>query len=312
MMDWTDRHGRSFLRILAPGAALYTEMTPAPAIWHGEPGRFLAHDPAEHPLALQLGDSDPQRLGYAAHRAREWGFEHVNLNVGCPSDRVRSGAFGACLMKEPARVADGVAAMAESGLVVSVKCRIGVDGMDSEDAFHDFIDTVRSAGCRIWIVHARKAWLHGLSPKENREVPPLDYGRVFRLQEAFPGDEVILNGGLRAWDAIREALRWCPGVMVGREACENPYALAVWDARLRGVEPVDRAEAVHRFLPYVEAQLQAGERLPNLVKIPLGLFNGCPGAKKWRRRVSEEARRCGAGPEVLEQALHEMPLDQAA
>ncbi len=304
MMDWTTPASRYFLRLLAPDVRLYTEMVPAVALWHGAAERFLPFHPAEHPVAVQFGGSDPQELAHAARLAEQWGYDEVNLNVGCPSDRVQSGRFGACLMLEPARVAECVAAMqAETRLPVTVKSRIGVDDHDSEAFLDAFIETVAAVGCRTFIVHARKAWLSGLSPKENREVPPLDYARVHRLKARRPELEVAINGGIADAASIEEQLRHLDGVMIGREAFSNPYALAQWDAMLFGSEPPERSAVVTAYLPYVEARRCEGVPMSQLVKVLMGLFNGLPGARAWRRTLTEGSRQPGAGPEVIEQAL---------
>ncbi len=307
MMDWTDRHARYFLRLLAPRAYLYTEMVPAVALWHAGGERFLPFDPSEHPLALQLGGSDPEVLGFGAKLGARWGYDEVNLNVGCPSDRVQAGRFGACLMAEPELVAECVRAMGGYGIPVTVKTRIGIDQRDDAGFLDDFVDRVAEAGCRTFIVHARKAWLQGLSPKENREVPPLCYERVWNLKKRRPDLDVVINGGIVDWDGVATQLRHVDGVMVGREAFKNPYALALWDYGLFGGEPPSRHQAVNRYLPYVEERLAAGVRLPSLVKVLLGLFNGCRGAKAWRRHLSEHAPGPGAGIEVVEAALAFVP-----
>ncbi|RLK50509.1 tRNA-U16,U17-dihydrouridine synthase [Alkalispirillum mobile] len=316
MMEWTDCHARYFLRLLAPRTLLFTEMVPALAVWHNDPTRFLAYSPEEHPLAVQFGGADPEHLAHCARLAEAWGYDEVNLNVGCPSDRVQAGAFGACLMAEPDRVADCVAAMREScRLPVTVKHRIGVDDLDNYDFLAGFVERVAAAGCQTFYVHARKAWLKGLSPKENREIPPLDYARVHRLKRDFPQLEVVLNGGITALEEIETALQeGLDGVMVGREAYGNPWALAGWDRALYGAAGAgvpDRHAAVRAFLPYVEAQLAAGARLQHLARHILGLFNGCPGGRRWRRHISEQAHKDGAGPEVIEQALALVPEGRA-
>ncbi|WP_338034570.1 tRNA dihydrouridine(20/20a) synthase DusA [Halorhodospira neutriphila] len=303
MLDWTFSSARYFLRLLAPNVRLYTEMVPATALWHGAAERLLPFDAAERPLALQLGGAEPESIGYAAGLAARWGYDEVNLNVGCPSDRVQSGRFGARLMLEPQRVAECWAAAAESGLPVTVKTRIGVDEHDTEAFLAGFVDTVAAAGCRTFIVHARKAWLQGLSPKENREVPPLDYARVQRLKARRPELEVVLNGGLADGAAIEEQLRHVDGVMVGRAAFSDPYALALWDRQLHGGPPPDRRAAVEAYLPHVERQLAAGVSMAELAKPLMGLFSGVPGARAWRRRLTEAGQHPQAGPEAIRQAL---------
>ncbi|MBK1690782.1 tRNA dihydrouridine(20/20a) synthase DusA [Ectothiorhodospira mobilis] len=305
MLDWTDRHFRYFLRLITRRTFLYTEMVTTAALMHGDANRHLRFDPAEHPVALQLGGSDPGELARAARMGADWGFDEVNLNVGCPSDRVHSGRFGACLMAEPDRVAEGVRAMkAAVEIPVTVKCRIGIDDLDSEAHLFRFVDRVAAAGCDLFIVHARKAWLQGLSPKQNREIPPLCYERVHRLKAAFPRLTVVINGGLATVEQMQGQLAHVDGVMVGREAYHNPYMLARVDAALYGDEgPVPtRHQVVERFLPYVEARLAEGVPLQTMTRHILGLFQGVPGARAWRRHLSEHAHRPGAGAEVIRQA----------
>ncbi|KAB2932580.1 MAG: tRNA dihydrouridine(20/20a) synthase DusA [Candidatus Contendobacter sp.] len=310
MLDWTDRHCRYFLRLLTRHTLLYTEMVTAGAVLHGDRERLLAHDPAEHPLALQLGGSDPGELARCARVAADFGYDEVNLNVGCPSDRVQSGRFGACLMAEPDLVADCVAAMrAAADLPVTVKTRIGIDDRDSYEALTDFVGRVAGGGCEVFVVHARKAWLSGLSPKENREIPPLRHDVVYRLKRDFPGLTIILNGGLTALDQIADSLRRVDGVMIGRAAYENPYLLAEVDQRFFGssAPPPSRHQVVRAFLPYVEMQLQGGTPLHCMTRHVLGLFRGIPGGRAWRRHLSERAHRRGASAEVLEAALQRVP-----
>ena len=314
MMEWTTPPARYFLRLLAPRVRLYTEMIPSIALWYGASERFLAFDSAEHPVAVQFGGSDPEELAFAARLAREWGYDEINLNVGCPSDRVQAGRFGACLMREPQRVAECVQAMADAAdLPVTVKTRIGVDDADSEPFFWTFIEQVAASGCSTFIVHARKAWLSGLSPKENREIPPLDYPRVFRLKADHPDLEVVLNGGLQNLEGVQAALEHVDGVMVGRAAFSEPYSLACWSHAVQGGEEPDRWAAVAGYLPYVEAQRRAGVPMSQLVKVLMGLFNGLPGARAWRRELTEGAQRPGAGPELIEHALSKVrpPVAQA-
>ncbi len=306
MMDWTDRHERYFLRLIAGRALLYTEMIPTGAILRGDPARFLRFDPAEHPLALQLGGCDPDDLARCAERGAASGYDEVNLNVGCPSDRVQSARFGACLMAEPDLVAACVRAMrAATCLPVTVKTRIGIDQQDSYEFLCRFVEAVAAAGCGTLILHARKAWLSGLSPKQNREVPPLRYEVVHRVKADFPELEITLNGGIRALDQAQAQLRWVDGVMIGREAYHNPYVLADWERALLGVtEPIpSRFEVVRRLLPYVERELAAGTPLSAITRHILGLFNGLPGARAWRRQLSQAAHRPGAGVEVVVEAL---------
>lgn len=310
MMDWTDRHCRYFLRLLTRHALLYTEMVTAGAVLRGDQNRLLAHDPAEHPLVLQLGGSEPSALAQAARVGADFGFDEINLNVGCPSDRVQSGRFGACLMAEPPLVAACVAAMrAAVGLPVTVKTRIGIDGRDSYTELVDFIGHVAEGGCQIFIVHARKAWLTGLNPKQNREIPPLRYEVVHRLKQDFPDLRFVLNGGLTDLDQIADQLRQTDGVMIGRAAYENPYLLAEVDWRFfNSPQPApDRHAIVRALLPYAERQLSAGTPLHCITRHLLGLFQGVPGARAWRRYLSEHAHRPGAGTEVLANALRQVP-----
>ena len=310
MLDWTDRHCRYFLRLLTPSARLFTEMITTGALLHGDRERFLRHDVAEHPLAIQLGGSDPQALAQCAAWAAQAGFDEVNLNVGCPSDRVQSGRFGACLMLEPETVAASVAAMCEAvEIPVTVKCRIGVDEHDSYAILHDFTDKLVEVGVARLYVHARKAWLKGLSPKQNRDVPPLDYERVYRLKRDFPALEIHVNGGVATEDAVQSHLQQVDGVMLGREAYHNPWLLARLEARLSGSgvsELPTRHAVIARLLPYVEEQLAAGVRLHSITRHITGLFQGCPGARAWRRTLSEQGHRPGAGVEVIEQALEDI------
>ncbi|HXG27648.1 MAG TPA: tRNA dihydrouridine(20/20a) synthase DusA [Nevskiales bacterium] len=317
MMDWTDRHDRYFLRLITRHARLYTEMVTADALLHGDRDRLLRFDAAERPLALQLGGSDPQKLARCARIAADWGYDEVNLNVGCPSDRVQSGRFGACLMAEPALVAECVAAMqAATSLPVTVKTRLGIDELDQYAHLHGFVTTVAQAGCRVFIIHARKAWLQGLSPRENREIPPLHYDRVYRLKQDFPELEIVLNGGVTTLDEAAGHLEQVDGVMLGRAAYQNPYLLAGVDARFYG-DPAaapTRLEIVERLLPYVERELARGTALKHIARHILGLFQGQPRARAWRRHLAEHAHRAGAGVEVLQAALAcvQPALDAAA
>ncbi len=313
MLDWTDRHCRYFLRQVAPSARLFTEMITTGALEHGDRARFLAFDAAEHPVAVQLGGSESEALARCARLAAQAGFDEVNLNVGCPSDRVQSGRFGACLMLEPATVASAVEAMRGAvDIPVSVKCRLGVDEHDSYPLLHDFTARLVEAGVSRLYVHARKAWLKGLSPKQNRDVPPLDYPRVYRLKRDFPQLEIHLNGGVTERGAVEAHLARVDGVMIGRAAYHNPWLLAELETGL-GVPgvPASRHEVVARMLPYMERQLAAGVRLHAITRHMLGLFQGCPGARAWRRTLSEEAPRPGAGVEVLERALACVPVEAA-
>ncbi|HET6630918.1 MAG TPA: tRNA dihydrouridine(20/20a) synthase DusA [Woeseiaceae bacterium] len=312
MMDWTDRHCRYFLRLLDPRARLYTEMLTAEAVVHGNAERLLQFDPAEHPVALQLGGSDPALMAAAARTGARVGYDEININVGCPSDRVQSGAFGACLMDDPGRVAECVRAMREAtGVPVTVKMRIGIDDRDSYAFLCDFLEPVVDAGCDTFLVHARKAILAGLSPKENRTVPPLDHERVYRLKREHPHLTIVLNGGISSTADARRHLEQVDGVMIGREAYQNPWFLVELERALCGASielPRDRQAVVRRMLPYIEAQLAAGTELKHITRHMLGLFAGVPGARRWRRHLSEQAHRPGAGVEVVEAALEQLPI----
>lgn len=307
MMDWTDRHERFFLRLISKRVRLYTEMITTGAILRGDRAHLLAYHPAEHPVALQLGGSDPKALAECARIGAELGYDEINLNVGCPSDRVQTGRFGACLMLEPELVRDGVAAMiAAVSIPVTVKHRIGVDARDSYDELCRFVATVAESGCTVFAVHARKAWLSGLSPKENREVPPLSYDTVYRLKRDFPHLTIVLNGGVRSLDEAKAELRQVDGVMIGRAAYETPYMLAEADRQIFGDEAAplrSRREIVAAFLPYVQAELAAGTHLRHMTRHILGLFHGLPGARAWRRTLTVGAVKDGAGLEVIEAAL---------
>lgn len=309
MMDWTDRHCRYFHRLLAPHARLYTEMVTSAALVHGNRLHLLEHSREEHPVALQLGGADPDELARAARFGVEAGYDEINLNVGCPSDRVQSGRFGACLMREPELVAQCVRAMREavadagSDVPVTVKCRIGVDDQDEYADLQRFADRMLDAGVDTLIVHARKAWLQGLSPKENREIPPLNYERVYRLKRECPRLTVIINGGITDLAAAREHLQHVHGVMLGRLAYHEPYALAEMDAALFGGEPPPRERALRAMRPYIEAELARGTRLKNIVRHLLGLYHGQPGGRAFRRVLSERAHRDDAGWETIEAAL---------
>ncbi len=317
MMDWTDRHCRFFLRQITRHARLYTEMITAPALLHGDVPRHLDFDPAEHPLALQLGGSDPTRLAHAAKLGERWGYDEINLNCGCPSERVQTGSFGACLMGDPPLVADCVAAMRDAvALPVTVKHRIGLDHDESYAFVRDFVGTVARAGCNVFIVHARNAVLRGLSPKENREVPRLRYEIVHRLKREFPALTIVLNGGLTAWPAIERELDRVDGVMLGRTAYHDPMFLSPVDWRLFGVEtpPATRAGVVRALVPYVTAQCANGVALRSIARHILGLYHGMPGGRRFRQILSDAARLQDAGPELLLQALAEVEpaFDEAA
>lgn len=306
MMDWTDRHCRYFHRLLAPSARLYTEMVHANAVMHGDAARLLDFDPAEHPVALQLGGSDPALLARASARAMDWRYDEVNLNVGCPSDRVQSGRFGACLMREPALVADCVAAMvAATSAPVTVKCRVGVDDQQPEDALFAMADAVKQAGAAALIVHARKAWLQGLSPKENREVPPLDYPLVYALKRDHPDWPIVLNGGISAAASAMEHLRHVDGVMLGRAAYHTPYVLHELDVALSGGTQMGqtRAEVLQGMRAYCEQAMRRGGSLKHIVRHVLGLYHGEPGGRLFRQILSEGAHRADAGWALVERAL---------
>jgi tRNA-dihydrouridine synthase A len=306
MLDWTDRYCRYFLRQISRHVVLYSEMVTTGALLHRDPARFLDYHPDEHPLALQLGGSEPGDLARCARLAEEWGYDEVNLNVGCPSDRVQNGRFGACLMAEPNLVAECVAAMAgAAGEVVTVKHRIGIDDRDSYDELTHFVETVAAAGCGAFIVHARKAWLKGLSPKQNREIPPLQYELVYRLKQDFPHLQIIINGGFKTMAQVEQQLTHVDGVMIGREAYQNPWMLADADSRIfkQPAAARSRKEVVERMLPFVEQQQALGVPVHRITRHMLGLFQGQPGARSWRRHLSENAHRPGAGPEILSEAL---------
>ncbi|HML12191.1 MAG TPA: tRNA dihydrouridine(20/20a) synthase DusA [Xanthobacteraceae bacterium] len=312
MMEWTDRHCRLFHRQLTRRARLYTEMLGTGAVIHGDRTRLLAFDPAEHPLALQLGGADPRALTEAARIGADLGYDEINLNVGCPSERVRDGRFGACLMEEPALVGDCVAAMkAAVAVPVTVKCRLGVDEQDPEAALDAMAEAVEAAGVDALIVHARKAWLDGLSPKENREVPPLDYARVYRLKAARPRLTVVVNGGIATLAAAAAHLRRVDGAMLGRAAYREPWRLLAVDPLLFGAPapaPSPRA-ALELLMPYVERELARGIRLHAVTRHVLGLFNGMPGARAFRRHLATYATKPGAGGEVIADALAFLPAD---
>ncbi len=304
MMDWTDVHCREFHRLLAPGARLYTEMVHAKAVIHGDRTRLLAKTPLQSPLALQLGGSEPDALAQAARIAADHGFDEINLNCGCPSDRVQAGRFGACLMREPALVADCVAAMAAaSDVPVTVKCRLGVDDDDDYDTFARFIDGAVAAGASMIVVHARNAWLSGLSPKENRDIPPLRYDWAHRLKRERPTLPVVLNGGIATQALAREQLACVDGVMLGRAAYHDPYLLHALDAELSGAPLRPRADLLRALRPYVDARLAEGVALKHIVRHVLGLFHGQPGGRLYRQVLSEGSHLPGADWALVEQAL---------
>jgi tRNA-dihydrouridine synthase A len=313
MMDWTDRHCRVFHRLLAPHARLYTEMVHANAVVLGDRARLLGFDTVEHPLALQLGGSEPEVLAQAARIGAEWGYDEINLNCGCPSDRVQAGRFGACLMKEPALVADCVAAMAAASTVpVTVKCRLGVDEEHDYDRFAAFVDTVAAAGCQVFFVHARNAWLQGLSPKENREIPPRRYEWAWRLKRERPDLQVTVNGGIAAQEQARAQLGQVDGVMLGRAAYHDPYLLHALGVALYGGEPRDRAGLLRALRPYVEEQLGQGAALKHITRHVLGLFHGQPGGRAFRQVLSEGAHRDGADWSLVERAIDATAVSRRA
>jgi len=314
MMDWTDRHCRMFHRQLSARALLYTEMVTAQAIIHGDQMRLLGFSSEEQPVALQIGGSDPDQLATAAKIGADAGYVEINLNVGCPSDRVQSGRFGACLMAEPDLVAECVSAMRDAvDVPVTVKNRIGIDEQTPDEVLPDFMAKVSSAGCKTFIIHARKAWLDGLSPKDNRTIPPLDYDLVYRMKQQFPRLEIIINGGI---ETMMDTMKHCThvdGVMLGREAYSNPYVLADVDQRFFGhrLDPFTRIEVVEKMKPYIAAELEKGARLHSITRHMIGLFQGLPGARSWRRVLSEKAVKDGAGLEVLDEAMVELKAREA-
>jgi tRNA-dihydrouridine synthase A len=314
MMDWTDRHCRYFHRLLTPHARLYTEMVTSAALAHGDKARLLRHSAFEQPVALQLGGSDPVELAQAARMGEDAGYVEINLNVGCPSDRVQSGRFGACLMREPALVGDCVAAMrAAVKIPVTVKCRIGVDEQDDYHDLQHFTQQMIAAGVEVLIVHARKAWLKGLSPKENREVPPLNYLRVYALKKEFPRLCIVINGGITTTEAVAEHLQHVDGVMLGRAAYHDPYILARVESLLYGEALPARDAIIERLLPYIEAELaQGGTLLKHITRHLLGLYQGLPGARGFRRVLSERAHRNDAGIDVIRAALEHCHASPAA
>lgn len=311
MLDWTDRFCRYFLRQISKRALLYTEMVTSSALLYGDQARLLKFDPMEHPVALQIGGSDPVQLSRAARLGQQWGYDEINLNLGCPSERVQSGRFGACLMSEPDLVADCFKAMVDSVTIpVTVKQRIGIDHLDSYQLLRDFVGRLSLAGSRTFIVHARKAWLQGLSPKENREIPPLSYATVYRLKRDFPELEIIINGGITSIEACEQHLALVDGVMIGREAYHNPWLLAQVDARLFGEEtPVPtRDQVIAQLLPFVELELAAGVPLNRITRHILGLFHGQPGARAWRRYLSDHSYKSDADSDVIVKALSQVML----
>jgi tRNA-dihydrouridine synthase A len=309
MMDWTDRHCRYFLRLVSPRVRLYTEMITTGALMFGNVPRHLDFDPAEHPVALQLGGSDPQALAHCARLGEAWGYDEINLNVGCPSERVQTGSFGACLMAEPALVADCVAAMRDAvALPVTVKHRVGIDAIEDYAFVRDFVGTVAQAGATVFLVHARNAILKGLSPKQNREVPPLKHDYVNRIKIDFPESTIVINGGIGTHEGIARGLERVDGVMIGRAAYHNPYLLAEAEQYVFG-EPAPqrtRAEIVEALVPYAQAQLAQGVAVRAIARHVLGLYHGAPGARAWRRMLSDEGELKAAGAEIFLRALREV------
>jgi tRNA-dihydrouridine synthase A len=313
MMDWTDRHCRSFHRLLAPHARLYTEMVTTGAVLHGDRERLLGFGAAEHPVALQLGGHEPHELAACARIGADLGYDEINLNVGCPSDRVQSGRFGACLMREPALVADCVAAMrAAVSIPVTVKCRIGVDEQDDFAALHRFTELQAAAGLRTLIVHARKAWLHGLSPKENREIPPLNYPRVYELKREFPQLRIVINGGIGDAAAAARHLQHVDGVMLGRTAYHDPYQLARLEQALFATPLPERDDVVQHMRPYIEAHLRSGGMLNHVARHLLGLYLGLPGARAFRRHLSKQMHRHDADWRAVAGAVAAMSAQRQA
>ena len=309
MIDWTDRHERYFLRLISKHAVLYTEMLTTGALIHGQRDRFLQFDAAEHQLALQLGGSDPHELALCAKMGADYGYDEINLNVGCPSDRVQSGRFGACLMATPKLVANCVAAMCDAvDIPVTVKHRIGIDDRDSWDELCEFIETVAQGGCKVFIVHARKAWLNGLSPKDNREIPPLQYDTVYRLKQTYPQWQFILNGGINDISIAQQHLAAVDGVMLGRAAYHDPYLLSQVDQMFFGDAHVipERKKIIEQFLPYIENEIAAGTKLHAMTRHITGLFNGLPGARAWRRTLSEQATKFPTDISVVTRALAQL------
>ena len=305
MLDWTDRHCRYFHRLLTKQAVLYTEMVTTGALLHGDSERHLRFNQEEHPVALQLGGSDPQDMAECARLAEQYGYDEVNINVGCPSERVQRGAFGACLMAEPDLIAECVTAMqAAVNIPITVKNRIGIDDQDDYGGLHQFISTVSQAGCQTFIIHARKAWLKGLSPKENRDIPPLRYELVYQIKQEFPALEIIINGGITTLEQCQQHLQHVDGVMVGREAYHNPWLLAQVDPLIYGTDApfLDRKAAFEAFLDYVQAQQAAGVALNHMSRHILGLFQGMPGARAFRRLISENAHKQSAGIALLRES----------
>lgn len=312
MIDWTDRHCRYFLRLFSKRIYLYTEMITTGALLHGDAKRWLQFNDTEHPIVIQFGGSNPKELAQCALLAKRYNYDEINLNVGCPSDRVQSGRFGACLMAEPILVADCIAAMVNAvNIPVTVKTRIGIDNRDSYQELVDFISTIASAGCNTFIIHARKAWLKGLSPKENREIPPLQYDVVYQLKRDFPHLTIIINGGITSLEIAQQQLNYTDGVMIGRAAYQTPYLLASIDQQFYGDERavISNEEALEKYIPYIETQIKQGIALKHMCRHILGLFHGQPSAKRWRRYLSENMRRPDADVHVITEAAKLMMVN---
>jgi len=315
MMDWTDRHCRAFHRVLSKRALLWTEMVTADAVIHGDRQRLIGFSDEEHPIVLQLGGNEPHKMAEAARVAEEYGYDEVNINCGCPSDRVQSGAFGACLMREPKTVAACVSAMrAAVSIPITVKCRIAIDQDPARETLFTFVDTIAETGCEVFTIHARKAWLKGLSPKENRDIPPLDYDLVQTLKAERQSLKIVLNGGIKTLDACAEHLSVFDGVMLGRAAYQTPAILGQVDQSLfdQAAPALSAFDAVTRYRPYILARLDEGVRLSSITRHMLGLFNGMPGARQWRRTLSEKGPKPGADISVLDEALDAVALRDVA
>lgn len=306
MLDWSDRHQRMLMRTMSKHSLVYTEMVTTGALIHGDAQRYLKFNQEEHPIALQLGGSDPKAMAICAKMAEDAGYNEVNINVGCPSDRVQNGAFGACLMAEPELVAENVVKMqAAVDIPVTVKNRIAIDEMEEEETLRNFLSIVKESGCKTFVVHARKAWLKGLSPKQNRDVPPLNYPLIYQMKNEFPELEIIINGGIKTLDECDEHLTQVEGVMVGREAYHNPYLMTEVDQRIYGESAKaipTRLEVLEMYSEYIQKQMSEGVYLKSMSRHLLGLFTGEAGAKAWRRHISENAHKEGAGIEVIEKA----------
>lgn len=306
MLDWTDRHERYLLRLMSRHALLYTEMVTTGALIHGDSNRYLTFNKEEHPLALQIGGSDPKDMALCARMAEDEGYDEININVGCPSERVQKGAFGACLMSEPDLIAENIAAMQDAvSIPVTVKNRIAIDELDEHETLHKFIETVSTAGCNTFIIHARKAWLKGLSPKQNRDVPPLNYDLVYQMKQEFSHLEIIINGGIKTLEACEHHLKFVDGVMMGRDIYHNPYIMMDVDQRIysdTNTRKSSQLEILEQYLEYIERQLANGVYLKQMSRHLLGMFTGQAGAKAWRRYISENAHKPGAGIEVIQRA----------